>query len=200
MLTPYPECYRDKRSTSAKHPYSPEANDIWSLGVLFLDLACGDRVWDTPCNTDARYQRFSTDPSAFLRAEYPLNDRTLHLLLCILSPESRRISLGALREEISSIDDFYLSDYDIATAATQVQKNAMRYGPWTKFLGGSGNISHNDGGEDLFTDSDNNSSTGEFIDIHLTTPENEPSHCPSGDLKDEKQLVSCIAGLYLSAR
>lgn len=195
MLTPLPECYRGKHSTATKYPYSPEANDVWSLGVLFLELACGDRVWDTPCDADARYREFSANPSAFLGAEYPLNDRTIHLLLRILSPQSHRISLEELREEISSIDDFYLSDHEIATAAAQVQGNAMRYGPWTGLVDGL-----DDDGEGSFTDSDNGSSAGEFFDINLTTPENQPPRSYSRGLKDGKQLASCIADLDLSVR
>ena len=186
MLTLPSECYRDKHSTPTEHPYSPEANDIWSLGVLFLELACGDRVWDVPsCDTDARYREFCADPFAFLRAEYPLNDRTLHLLLRILSPESHRISLKKLRREISLIDDYYLSDHEIATAAARVQENAMRYGPWTRVVDG-----------DSFTDSDGSSSSGEFVDVILTTPENEPVVLK----EDEKQLVICMEDMNLFGR
>jgi serine/threonine protein kinase len=202
MLIPPAECYRDKHSISTEHPYSPEANDIWSLGVLFLELACGDRIWDVPCNTDARYRDFSADPPSFLRAEYPLNDRTLHFLLRILSPESHRTSLKALRQEISSIDEFYLSDSEIATATAQVQENAIRYGPWTKLVDGLDDVPYEEDGEDLFTDSDDDSSTGEFVDISLTTPESERlgSSCSVRGLKDEKQLASRIAGLNLFTR
>jgi hypothetical protein len=195
MLIHLPECYRDKHSTTTNYSYSPAANDVWSLGVLFLDLVCGDRIWDVPCDTDARYREFNADPSSFLRAEYPLNDRTLRFLLRILSPESHRISLEALREEISSIDDFYLSDCEIATASAKSQQNAMRYGPWTKLVDGL-----DDDGEDSFTDSDNHLSTGEFVDINLTTPVNEPLDPYSRGLKAGKQLASYVSGLNLSSR
>lgn len=200
MLTPPTECYRDRHSTGTEYPYSPEANDVWSLGVLFLELACGDRVWDVPCNTDAQYQKFRADPSAFIRAEYPLSDRTRLLLLRILSPESYRISLEALREEIYSIDDFYLSDHELATAAARVQENAIRYGPWTNLVEGLDDTPYENDGEDLFTDSDSGSSTGEFVDICLATLGNDSSHSYLSRLKDEKGLASCIAELDLSAR
>ena len=191
------ECYREKHSSPPTYPYSPEANDVWSLGVLFLDLACGDRIWDAPCDADARYREFNADPSAFLRAEYPLNHRTRHLLLRILSPQPLRIPLKALREEISSIDDFYLPDHEIANSTAQVQGNAMRYGPWTGLVDGLGGLPHGDSREGLFTDSNHTDSTGEFVDVDLATPENEPSHFHSEGFKVEEHLAPFIADLRI---
>ena len=174
---------------------------MWSLGVLFLDLACGDRIWESPTARDERYQKFCEDPSAFLRSEYPLNDHTRHLLLHIFSPERYRISLKTLREEIYSIDDFYLSDYEIASSTLQVQRNAVKYGPWTNLAEGSygrlAEVLHECGVEDLPSNSDTDSST-EFVDISLTTPQNEPLHFRSDCIKDEDKPTPCIADLYPS--
>lgn len=175
MLTYFTECYRDNHSASKKAPYSPELNDVWSLGVLFLDLTCGDRIWEEPTTRDGRFRKFSEDPSDFLRSEYPLNDRTRCLLLRVFSPEGSRISLKVLREEISSIDDFYLSDYEIAAATPQVQENAMRYGPWTKLADRSDDILHEYRVGHPFADSKGDSSLGEFFDISLTTLEHKLS-------------------------
>ena len=193
ILTCFAECYHDNHSVSKKAPYSPELNDVWSLGVLFLDLACGDRIWEEPTARDERFRKFSEDPSDFLRSEYPLNDRTRYLLLRIFSPEPLRISLKALREEISSIDDFYLSDYEIAAATAQVQKNAMRYGPWTKLGDGLDDISHEYRAERSFTDSRGSSSMGEFFDVSLTTLENRSSHFSFK--KDSARFPPCITDL-----
>lgn len=93
-----------------------------------------------------------------------------------------------------------MSDYEIATATARVQENAMRYGPWTKLVDGLDDTPQKAGGEELFTGSNDSSSTGGFVDINLATPENEPFHSYSRGLKDENQLASCIAGLDLSAR
>lgn len=197
MLTPFSECYREKHSSPPACPYSPEANDVWSLGILFLDLACGDRIWDAPCGMDARYREFNADPPAFLRAEYPLNHRTRLLLLRILSPEPLRIPLKTLREEISSIDDFYLPASEIANSTAQVQGNAVRYGPWTELVDRLGGLPQGDSREGLFTDSNHADSTGEFVDVNLATPENGPSHFLSEGFKVEEQLAPFIADLRI---
>ncbi|KAF9651622.1 kinase-like protein [Thelephora ganbajun] len=187
------KCYREKDSPQSKSPYSPEANDVWSLGVLFLDLACADRIWEAPTSTDGRYREFNEDSSAFLRSHYPLNNRTRALLLRIFSPQPYRISLKALREEIASIDDFYLPDCEIASAAIQVQKNAMRYGPWTK-LAEKLNILHRHGDRDVFTDSGVDPSVGELVDINLTTQEDELLPFRPKGMKDG-QFTPCIVDL-----
>lgn len=197
ILTHFAECYDDKHSTSKKAPYQPEANDVWSLGVLLLDLVCGDRIWEAPTTRDEGFRKFSEDPSDFLRSEYPLNARTRHLLLRIFCPEQFRISLGALREEISSIDDFYLFDREIAVATAQVQKNAMRYGPWTKLAERLDDASHEHRVGRLFTNSEDSSSMGEFVDIALTTLEDEPLPHPSDDMVDSEQILPRITGLQI---
>jgi hypothetical protein len=115
----------------------------------------------------------------------------------MLSPESHRISLERLREEISSIDDFYMSDCDIATASPLVQENATRYGPWTNSVGGLDDAPHADGDDDLFTESDDDSSTGEFSDVALTTPENGPSHFCLESMKEGEQAIPCIVDLHI---
>ena len=197
ILTRFAECYGDEHSTSKKAPYRPEANDVWSLGVLFLDLVCGDRIWEAPATRDEGFRKFSEDPSDFLRSAYPLNARTRHLLLRIFCPEQFRISLRALREEISSINNFYLSDHEIAVATAQVQKNATRYGPWTKLAEGLGGVPHEHRVGRLFTNSEDNSSMGEFVDIALTTLENEPLPYPPNDMVDSEQILPRITGLQM---
>lgn len=199
MFTFLPECYHERYWHSRKVPYSPAANDVWSLGVLFLDLACGDRIWETPVVGDEGYRRFSEDPPAFLRSEYPLNHRTRFLLLRIFSPELYRISLKALREEIRSLDDFYLSDDEIAYSTTQVQTNAVRYGPWTNPPGEehTGLAKECEIEEDLPTSTDTDPST-EFVSIGLTTPPNEPSDFRLDCIKDECEFTPHITDIYPS--
>lgn len=194
-LTRFAECCRDEHATSTRASYSPELNDVWSLGVLFLELVCGDRIWEAPSTRDERFRRFSEDPSDFLRSEYPLNRRTRHLLLRIFSPEPLRISLKALRDEILSIDDFYLSDREIAIATAQAQRNAMRYGPWTRLVNRLDVIPQKHEVEDLSTDVDGDSSEGEFVDISLGTPGNQSLYLPSQRVNVAEKLLPCIPAL-----
>lgn len=197
ILTCFAECYGDKHSASKRAPYKPEANDVWSLGVLFLDLVCGDRIWEAPTTRDERFRKFSEDPSDFLRSEYPLNTRTRQLLLRIFCPEQFRISLRALREEISSIDNLYLSDHEIAVATAQVQKNAMRYGPWTKLAECLDDVPHERRAGRPFTNSEDTSSMGEFVDIALTSLEDEGLSYPPNDMEDSEEILPCITGLHI---
>jgi len=195
MLTRFVECYRGEHAASEGASYSPELNDVWSLGVLFLELACGDRIWEAPTTTDERFRKFCEDPSDFVRSVYPLNDRTRRLLLHILSPEPLRISLKTLREEISSIDDLYLADHEIVLATAQVQENAVRYGPWTKLVNRLDDVLHKYQVEDLFTDGDGDSSAESFIDISLGTPENQSLYLAPERAGAAEKLPPCIPAL-----
>ena len=72
------------------------------LASLSLDLACGNRILESPTVRDEHYQKFSEHPSALLSSEYPLNDHTRHFFLGTFSPVRYSISLKMLCEEIYS--------------------------------------------------------------------------------------------------
>lgn len=100
-----------------------------------------------------------------------------------------------LHEEISSIDDFYLSDREMALAATQAQKNAVRYGPWTKLVNRLDDVLDKYEVEDSFTDSDGDSSAGGFVDISLGASENQSLYLPSKRVGAAEKLPPCITAL-----
>jgi serine/threonine protein kinase len=91
-----PECH--KRAGSAC--YESASNDVWSLGVILVNLTCGRNPWKRADPRDETYAAYLRDPN-FLQSILPLSDELNAILRQIFNPNPRkRISLQQLRRSI----------------------------------------------------------------------------------------------------
>lgn len=99
-----PECLGEWSSTATS--YATRSADVWSLGVILVNLVCGRNPWRCASPTDESFAAFLQDPT-FLRRILPISGECLSILTEIftLDPE-QRISLDRLRELIMSIGSF----------------------------------------------------------------------------------------------
>ncbi|KAL0575567.1 hypothetical protein V5O48_006411 [Marasmius crinis-equi] len=99
-----PECLG--KDTYRSH-YSPRQNDVWSLGVILINLITARNPWNLAVSKDEHYACFLKDPN-YLRQLLPVSDAVHRILLRIfeLNP-LRRISIPSLRREILAIKTFH---------------------------------------------------------------------------------------------
>lgn len=91
-----PECH--KRSGTSCYESAP--NDVWSLGVILVNLTCGRNPWKRAEPRDETYSAYLRDPH-FLKSILPLSNELDNILRRIFEPNPRkRISLDELRAEI----------------------------------------------------------------------------------------------------
>ncbi|KAJ5167905.1 uncharacterized protein N7482_003499 [Penicillium canariense] len=93
-----PECQQS-------HPrpmscYASAANDVWSLGVMLVNLTCGRNPWKRASLEDSTFRAYLKDPF-FLKTILPLSTE----MVCILSrvferDPSKRITIPELRQLI----------------------------------------------------------------------------------------------------
>ncbi|KAF2665763.1 serine/threonine protein kinase, partial [Microthyrium microscopicum] len=99
-----PECQQATPRPFASYASAP--NDIWSLGVILVNLACGRNPWKRACFDDSTFRAYMRD-RAFLQTILPISDELNNILSCIFEPDaSQRISLADLREAILSCGSF----------------------------------------------------------------------------------------------
>ncbi|TNY18928.1 kinase-like domain-containing protein [Rhodotorula diobovata] len=105
--------------------YSTPHNDIWSLGVILVNLTCGRNPWKQACPSDETFCAYLGNPD-FLRSILPISEHTNRILKRIfaLNPQAR-ISLADLRREILSVDTFVMSENELRHA-TRATKEAAR--------------------------------------------------------------------------
>jgi len=98
-------CFAPTRS------YSPLFNDIWSLGIILLNLITGRNPWKSAAADDCTFQAYLRDPMHFLPTVLPISEEVNMLLTRTLEVDwRRRITLGEMRAAIKSIENFYSPD------------------------------------------------------------------------------------------
>lgn len=111
--------------------YSTLQNDVWSLGVILVNLTCGRNPWKQACPSDETFRAYLGNPD-FLRSILPISDHTNRILKRIfaLNPAAR-INLHDLRQEILAVKRFTMTDEELrnATRATKEAARAFRDSP-----------------------------------------------------------------------
>ncbi|EIW55059.1 kinase-like protein [Trametes versicolor FP-101664 SS1] len=91
--------------------YSPLFNDVWSLGIILLNLITGRNPWKSASADDCTFQAYLKDPLHFLPTVLPISPEVNLLLTRTLEVDWRhRITLREMRHALKAIDNFYSSD------------------------------------------------------------------------------------------
>ncbi|WWC64113.1 uncharacterized protein I303_106720 [Kwoniella dejecticola CBS 10117] len=111
--------------------YSTETNDVWSLGVILVNLTCGRNPWRQACPNDETFRAYVHNPD-FLRTILPISRATNRILKGLFALEPRdRTPLKVLREQILRVETFSMTDEELKTAhsAARAAAAAVRQVP-----------------------------------------------------------------------
>ncbi|KAJ4161657.1 uncharacterized protein LMH87_007684 [Akanthomyces muscarius] len=98
-----PECLDP---TMQKPYYMCAPSDVWSLGVILVNLACGRNLWKQASVLDSTYRAYLRRPG-LLKTILPLSDELNDILGCIFHPSPElRINMTDLRSRIVSCSTF----------------------------------------------------------------------------------------------
>ncbi|PPQ72598.1 hypothetical protein CVT24_005120 [Panaeolus cyanescens] len=101
-----PECQGGEFAPTGH--YSPRANDVWSLGIILLNLATGRNPWKSATAGDPTFQAYLRDPMGFLPSVLPISQEVNEILVRMLEVDWRqRISLRDVRYAIEEVTTFY---------------------------------------------------------------------------------------------
>jgi len=120
-----PECL----DPSSKRPfYYCAPNDVWSLGVVLVNLTCGRNPWKQASQEDSTYRAF-TRSQGFLKTILPLSDELNDILSRIFTPNpEQRITLPELKARILSCTRFTEAPaMAISTPATSPEATICEY-------------------------------------------------------------------------
>lgn len=99
-----PECQRVPSRQYACYASAP--NDVWSLGVILVNLTCGRNPWKKASSEDSTFRAYLKDPE-FLRSILPLSSELNSILRRIFECDPRkRISISELRKLIVACPRF----------------------------------------------------------------------------------------------
>ncbi|KAH6678214.1 putative negative regulator of sexual conjugation and meiosis [Halenospora varia] len=104
--------------SSRKPSYRCAPNDVWSLGVILVNLTCGRNPWKQASDEDSTYRAFKKDKN-FLKSILPLSDELNDILGMIFeSNPKERITVSQLKQLIFHCPSFSSPpqpQYQIAT-------------------------------------------------------------------------------------
>lgn len=105
--------------------YSTLHNDVWSLGVILVNLTCGRNPWKQACPNDETFRAYLSNPD-FLRSILPVSKQCNELLKRIfaLNPASR-ISMKDLKAEVKRMSRWTMT-FEELRYATRATKEAAR--------------------------------------------------------------------------
>lgn len=91
-----PECQQSSAAPFACYASAP--NDVWSLGVILVNLTCGRNPWKKASPEDSTFRAYLKD-SKFLRTILPLSPELDSILRLVFECDpARRVSIEKLRE------------------------------------------------------------------------------------------------------
>ncbi|EJF63752.1 Pkinase-domain-containing protein [Dichomitus squalens LYAD-421 SS1] len=110
-------------------PYSTEACDVWSLGIILVNLVAGRNPWTYALSTDRAFSHYLSNPN-HMRDVLPVSEEAQYILRGVLNPDPvERWTLQELRQHIEEVETFFMSEEDIAVASKHVQLVAATYCP-----------------------------------------------------------------------
>ncbi|KAK4078069.1 hypothetical protein Purlil1_12090 [Purpureocillium lilacinum] len=114
-----PECLD---STVGEHPYYMCApNDVWSLGIILINLTCGLNPWEQASFDDRAYRSY-TGSRNFFKDILPLSAELVDVLLQVFNPDpERRITLSELRDGIIACANFTAPAVTVVTEPTHLR-------------------------------------------------------------------------------
>ncbi|KAL7416306.1 kinase-like domain-containing protein [Mrakia frigida] len=108
--------------------YNTAANDVWSLGVILVNLTTGRNPWRQASSTDDNFVAFLRDVD-FLQTILPISSATNEILqACFEVDPVRRVSIWRLREMVKRVRRWTMEDNEISKAGEHVKAVAGEFG------------------------------------------------------------------------
>ncbi|KAN0065489.1 Serine/threonine protein kinase [Thecaphora frezii] len=106
--------------------YSTAANDVWSLGVILVNLICGRNPWKQACPADETFREYLRNPD-FLKEILPISDGVNSILKRIFTFRAEsRCSISDLRRMIRNIDRLTATAEEIKSRQEKVRMVAAQ--------------------------------------------------------------------------
>lgn len=159
---------------SSRNPsYRCAPNDVWSLGVILVNLTCGRNPWKQASLQDSTYKAFARDRS-FLKTILPLSDELNDILGMIFesNPEDR-ITVSQLKRRIQLCSRFS-APQQLPTPPASPVSSASDNGSLPESCGTLSDVGSDPGYESM--ESDSSSDEGERL--HADTPETQQPDAP----------------------
>ncbi|QRV97777.1 Serine/threonine-protein kinase [Ceratobasidium sp. AG-Ba] len=113
-----PECYGDPLAPATVPNYDTLANDVWTLGVVLVNLTTGRNPWEAASPQDPTFKSFCADPSNFLMSILPITPQANEVFTRVFErDQTRRCSLAELRHLVLGVSRWTLRGAELDFAS-----------------------------------------------------------------------------------
>ncbi|KAG9096222.1 hypothetical protein FRC06_008895 [Ceratobasidium sp. 370] len=113
-----PECYGDPLAPASMPNYDTLANDVWTLGVVLVNLATGRNPWEAASPLDPTFKLFSADPAGFLMTILPITPEANAVFTRVFErDQAQRCSLAELRQMVLGVKRWTLRGAELDNAS-----------------------------------------------------------------------------------
>lgn len=112
-----PECTSYSPQHSEKEGFNSAKNDVWSLGILLVNLMCGLNPWKRACVEDRSFAAYLRDQTYLMTLE--VSSSFYELLTKALNPDPEaRCDLDTLYNLVKACPTFLLSQHESSSSLT----------------------------------------------------------------------------------
>ncbi|KAG0050907.1 hypothetical protein BGZ83_004306 [Gryganskiella cystojenkinii] len=117
--------------------YDSAANDVWSLGVILINLVFGRNPWKQACTRDETFSAYILD-NDFLQTILPMSREFNEIIKSVfcLNPR-KRIGLAELQRRVLACESFTAPAFLSSSASSSTSTAAAPATPMTTVLAGS---------------------------------------------------------------
>ncbi|KAH9481221.1 Negative regulator of sexual conjugation and meiosis [Psilocybe cubensis] len=128
-----PECHGAQFTHTGK--YSPKFNDIWSLGIIMLNMITGRNCWMVATPDDPFFRDYSNSPFDILPVIYPISSETNNILSRMLHPSwYQRSTLHEVRMAVENVTNFYSEDAFFSGGMACFRRQEIKESPLTRAM------------------------------------------------------------------
>ena len=105
-------------------PFSTAISDIWSLGIILINMVTGRNPWHiaSPAQ-DEGFRQFLQEGAPYLQRSLPISKDAARLFVSVLEPDpATRITIPQLRKSVKEIPSFYRTPGDHHPSLTSLSK------------------------------------------------------------------------------
>ncbi|CED84312.1 ran protein kinase [Phaffia rhodozyma] len=109
--------------------YDPFAADIWSLGIILINLVTSRNPWSSSVLTDDSFAAYVRNPEVFFQSMLPISDQASRLLKRVLSVDPRkRPTVIQLKSWVRFVDRWDMDEEELSRAKDACFRTAREIG------------------------------------------------------------------------
>jgi serine/threonine protein kinase len=113
---------------SCEGVYSPQSCDIWSLGIMLINIVTGRNPWNCAKWEDAAFRCYHQNPSHYFPTVLPISAELNEVLIMMLCMEWRaRPAIAEIRDAVRRIPSFYSRDAVFDGSVAKYLREGDRY-------------------------------------------------------------------------